>query len=303
MHDKELPLLAGIAGVLRWCEALVNLLSGPALTLAVGVAVVDIAVHGGLLGQWPWLLIAWGVCVAVGLDSQVILQFDHVGTAFREKRWGVMAGYVVIGLLLSYVAFLACAAFGLQHSLGLSEVDALSRLGIVPEAYQYERAALALLLVALSAINRYRPKQRTLAEKRAELTETLELLPLQQQVQTLRATGAVQTARAVGQAAIGKQATKPTKPRPPTGPGSPTQKPVTIDGETTADGLRLFPTVETEPQRKVARARLSLRDKVYRALLEDASLSKTQLARRFRVSESAVARYKTEFLRQQNIAQ
>src|SRR5690242_20269994 len=61
-HEQELPGLAGIGNVIHWIEELVMLLSGPLLTLGLGIALVDLLTGGDLLRALPFLLFGWGVC-------------------------------------------------------------------------------------------------------------------------------------------------------------------------------------------------------------------------------------------------
>ncbi len=79
-------------------------------------------------------------------------------------------------------------------------------MGVNAMLYQYQRAFLAVALVALSALNRYHPPQVTLADERAELHRELELTPLRQRLTEMKAVGAVALTRTVAATAAGKQA-------------------------------------------------------------------------------------------------
>src|SRR5260370_13271841 len=195
MMQKELPALAGTAAVIRWFESLILLLAGPLLTIGLGVAVVDLATNNALLNSVPWLLVAWGIAMAIGLDAQVIAAWDRVGTAFRQRQWFVLALYLVVGLALGYRAYIARAVFGFEHALGYSEAVALDRMGVDATLYQYQRAFLAVALVALSALNRYHPPQVSLADERAELHRELERTPLRQRLTQMKAAGAAPSTR------------------------------------------------------------------------------------------------------------
>src|SRR5258706_1922313 len=237
---RELPMLAGIAAVIRWFESLVLLIAGPLLTIGLGVAVVDLATNNALLNSVPWLLIAWGIAMAIGLDAQVIAAWDRVGVAFRQRQWFVLVLYLVVGSALGYVGFVACAVFGFEHALGYSEQQALSMMGVNAMLYQYQRAFLAVALVALSALNRYHPPQVTLADERAELHRELELTPLRQRLTEMKAVGAVALTRTVAATAAGKAKPKhSTPPRYPTGGGRPASAP-NSDGQ---------PTMQSMPER------------------------------------------------------
>jgi len=158
--------------------------------------------------------------------------------------------------------------------------------------YQYQRAFLAVALVALSALNRYHPPQVSLADERAELHRELELTPLRQRLTEMKATGAVNVARAVGNAAVGTHPVKrstPTPPRFPTGGGSPSASPGS-DGKpmnySTPELLRLRPDARKVPA-------LSARERVFRLLAKNPGLSKREIARLAKVSETTASKWRT----------
>jgi hypothetical protein len=155
-----LPLLGAIAGVIRWIEELISLLSGPLLTVGLGIALIDLLTGGGLLRTVPELLYAWAVSMAVGIDAQLVATWDRCRLALRAAHWWTALGYVVLGVALGYVGFLSAEAFGLQQAFGLSESDALARLGIDAASWQLQRAILAVFLVALSGFTRYHAPPR-----------------------------------------------------------------------------------------------------------------------------------------------
>jgi hypothetical protein len=125
---RELPMLAGIAGTIRWVEELANLLSGPLLTLGLGVALVDLLTDGKLLTSVPMLLYAWAISQAIGVDAQPVATWDRARIALREQRFGALVGLVLLGLVLAYIAWVAAQVFALQESEGVSTGAALSRL-------------------------------------------------------------------------------------------------------------------------------------------------------------------------------
>src|SRR5260221_2670219 len=117
MTQRELPMLVGLAAVIRWFESLILLIAGPLLTIGLGVAVVDLATNNALLNSVPWLLIAWGIAMAVGLDAQVIAAWDRVGVAFRQRQWFVLVLYLVVGVALGYVGYISYAVFCLKKKI------------------------------------------------------------------------------------------------------------------------------------------------------------------------------------------
>src|SRR6266851_7285745 len=98
----ELPLLAGIAAFLRWCEELVVLLSGPLLLVGLGIGLVALLSDGALLVTAPWLLYAWALSQTVGVDGQLVGAWYRVSVAVARRRWGVALAFVLLGLLLAY---------------------------------------------------------------------------------------------------------------------------------------------------------------------------------------------------------
>ncbi len=290
MTQRELPALAGIAAVIRWFESLILLLAGPLLTIGLGVAVVDLATNNALLNSVPWLLVAWGIAMAIGLDAQVIAAWDRVGVAFRQRQWFVLALYLVVGVALGYVGYIACAVFGFEHALGYSEQQALDMMGVNAMLYQYQRAFLAVALVALSALNRYHPPQVTLADERAELHRELELIPLKQRLTEMKAVGAVNLTRSVAATAAGKAKVKhATPPRYPTGGGSPTSASNGAGQQasySTPELLRLQPAA-----RKTAV--LGARERVFRLLGKNPNLTKSEIARLAKVSETTASKWRT----------
>jgi len=199
--SHNLPILGGIAAGIRWVEELVSLVSGPLLTVGLGIALVDLLTGGGLLRGVPELLYAWAVSQAIGIDAQLVAAWDRTRTAIREKRWLAVIGLVILGCALGYVGFLSASAFGFQQAFGLSEADALARLGIDGVTWQLQRAVLAVFLVALSGFTRYHapPKARkSVEQERAELERELALEPLRVKVRQQQALGI----RALAKAAI-----------------------------------------------------------------------------------------------------
>jgi hypothetical protein len=224
-----LPLIGAIAGVIRWVEELISLLSGPLLSVGLAVALIDLLTGGSLLRSVPELLYVWGVCQAVGIDAQLVATWDRCRMAIRRHNWLAVAGLVVLGVALDYVGFLSAEAFGLQQAFGLSEGDALARLGIDAASWQLQRAVLAVFLVALSGFTRYHPPAKAKPSReveRAELERELELEPLRQRLRAQKAVGVAALARSALSAAGREPASVPVvstegkeghSDRPPTG--------------------------------------------------------------------------------------
>jgi hypothetical protein len=71
-RTRELPFLGGISGLLRWLEELANTVAGPLLTAGLAIALIDLLTDGALLTTQPWLLYAWAISQAVGVDAQLV---------------------------------------------------------------------------------------------------------------------------------------------------------------------------------------------------------------------------------------
>jgi hypothetical protein len=194
-EPHDLPMLGAIAGAIRWCEELISLLSGPLLAIGLAIALIDLLTGGGLLRAMPELLFAWGICQAVGIDAQLIATWDRCRMALRSGAWAHVIALAVLGVALGYVGFLSAEAFGFQQAFGLSESDALARLGIDAASWQLQRALLAVFLVALSGFTRYHPQKASVADERERLQREIELEPLRQQARTLKAVGVAAVAR------------------------------------------------------------------------------------------------------------
>ena len=108
---SELPLLAGLATCLRWLEELVALVSGPLLVAGLGISLVDLLTDGKLLATRPLLLYAWAISQTIGVDAQLVGAFAKARQALRARRYGELAGLLVLGCALAWVGFLAALIF------------------------------------------------------------------------------------------------------------------------------------------------------------------------------------------------
>jgi len=202
----ELPLLAGIAAFLRWCEELVVLLSGPLLLVGLGIGLVALLSDGALLVTAPWLLYAWALSQTVGVDGQLVGAWYRVSVAVARRRWGVALAFVLLGLLLAYIGYVASLVFATQQAYHLPTGQALSRLGMDSTSWLWQRSAVSVLLVCLSGYLRYRAprrRMRSLDDQKQAIQEQMELAALKRQQRQAQAEGAIgllrgalQTARA-----------------------------------------------------------------------------------------------------------
>src|SRR5262245_57548256 len=192
MEVGELPLLAGIAAFLRWCEELVVLLSGPLLLMGLGIGLVALLSDGALL--LTALLYAWALSQTVGVDGQLVGAWYRVSVAVARRRWGVALAFVLLGLLLAYIGYVASLVFATQQAYHLSTSQALARLGMEGTGWLWQRSAVSMLLVCLSGYLRYRtPRRRTqsLQEQKRAIAERMELAALRRQARQAQAAGAI----------------------------------------------------------------------------------------------------------------
>jgi len=163
-------MLAGIGAALRWCEELLVLASGPVLTFGLGVGLVALLTDGQLLVAASWLLYAWGVAMAMGVDGQLIGAAVKAGRAFRAGKWWHVLGYLVIIAAVGYVAYLAGIVFATVQAEGITTAQALHRLGMDNTTWITERTAVAVGLTILSGLLRYDPATPAVetAEERTE---------------------------------------------------------------------------------------------------------------------------------------
>ena len=192
-NHHEMPMLAGIAGIIRWVEELANLLSGPLLTLGLGIALIDLLTDGSLLARLPLLLYAWAISQAIGVDTQLVATWDRARGALREGRYWALVGLIALGGVLAYVAWVAAQVFALQESEGVTTGVALARLGMDSAGWLVQRTALSVFLVCLAGWTRYHPPTKDVAlaaeEERARLEANLMLEPLRTQLRARQMRG------------------------------------------------------------------------------------------------------------------
>jgi hypothetical protein len=205
--EQTLPVLGGISAFLRWCEELVVLLSGPMLLVGLGIGLVALLSDGALLVDAPWLLYAWAISQTVGVDGQLVGAWYRVSVAVSRRRWAVAFAFVLLGLLLAYVGYVAALVFATQQAYHLSTAQALARLGMDATSWLWQRAAVSVLLVCLSGYLRYRAPRKeapaSLEERKRAIEEQMELDALKARQRAQQAQGAIGLARGMAQAARG----------------------------------------------------------------------------------------------------
>jgi hypothetical protein len=203
-YEAELPLLGWIAGLLRWLEELIVLVSGPLLMAGLGIGLVALLSDGALLLTAPWLLYAWAISQTVGVDGQLVGSWYRVSVAIARRRWGAAFAFVALGALLAYVAYVAALVFATQQTYGLSTAQALARLGMNSTSWLWQRSGVSVLLVCLSGYLRYRAPHKqvlSLEERKRAIEEQMELDALKAKQRTQQAQGAIGIVRGMAQAA------------------------------------------------------------------------------------------------------
>ncbi|PWT76123.1 MAG: hypothetical protein C5B60_04430, partial [Chloroflexi bacterium] len=193
-YEAELPLLGWIAGLLRWLEELIVLVSGPLLMAGLGIGLVALLSDGALLLTAPWLLYAWAISQTVGVDGQLVGAWYRVSVAIARRRWGAALAFVTLGVLLAYVAYVAALVFATQQTYGLTTAQSLARLGMNSTSWLWQRSGVSVLLVCLSGYLRYRaPRKQVLSleERKRAIEEQIELDALKARQRTQQAQGAI----------------------------------------------------------------------------------------------------------------
>lgn len=268
--ERELPMLAGIAGFFRWIEELLNILNGPLLMFGAGIALVDLLTDGALTSTDPALLFAWAISQALGIDLQLLACFARARMAVLRQHYWALVGWIVLGIPLAVATWQAGYVYALQQSEHISEAAALAEAGMDRRTWLAWRVGLAVLLVCLAGWTRYvAPRinaQQSAEEERQQLERDLELEPLRQQLraQQLRGVrGAVNALRGKDSTPatieepppsaqftpwelLPKRAPHGVPSRPPTGPGSPVTTHPSHAASAQADSLPAGVTDETE---------------------------------------------------------
>jgi hypothetical protein len=284
-HNETLEkVLRGLATAIRFVEDLNGILSSVFISLALILAVMSLITGGALLQAVPWSLWIWAGALAVGVEATLVSAFDRTHQAWIEARKLAAAAWATLGIMLAIVSFCAVTAFTLSQSLHIDEATALRMMGLSPLAFDLGRSLITVLLACIAGLARPRKKPVTHQDRMRELQEAIAIEPLKQQLESLRTRGKARR-------------TPPTPPQLPTGPGTPAQMPTRGDAESAQTPQVLRLAGPDEPgRRRVARAKMTLRDKVFRALDEaDGNLSKTDLAKRFRASPSRCSELKKEW--------
>jgi hypothetical protein len=178
MEHDGMPGLAGIAAVMRWLEELIVVLSAPMLIFGMGITLVDLLTDGAATLAVPWLLFAWALSQAMGIEANISGAAFKAKLAYERGAWGALFFYTALVLSLGAVAIIAGYAYAFHQSQGVPINATLRDLGIDAASWTMARAILAFVLVVISALLRFTGKKATAASKAQKLREEIELLPL-----------------------------------------------------------------------------------------------------------------------------
>lgn len=210
MNDEKLPLIDFIATALHWLEELLIVISGPAITFGLLIGLIDLLTDGKLLLDAPSLLFAWAISIAVGADGQLVAAWYRVGTAARHGKWGAMFGFVILGTILIYVAYVSALVFAYQQAYNIPMVAALAKLNISQSAWLIQRTAVTVMLAAVSGLLRYRkPQALSIEEQKAKLAEAADLAAFKRNLTTQQVRGLMDA----GKTLIGKNTLISTEPQ------------------------------------------------------------------------------------------
>ena len=258
---RELPFLGGIAAFFRWIEELVNIASGPVLTVGLGISLVDLLTDGALLANLPVLLYIWAISQALGVDAQLVASFDRARIALRERRPWALVGLLILGGLLAYVAWISAEVFSIQQADHLSTTQALASIGMDHTVWLVQRSALSVGLVMLSGWTRYHPPAKvrpSVQEELAEIDRKTQLAAANQRLRETQALGVAHLGRSLLSAAQGKQMQDEPRPEnPPTGPGTPqVSAPLAADDDESDDerGVLTLPIADESAEEQLAPA-------------------------------------------------
>jgi hypothetical protein len=167
--ERELPMLAGIAGFMRWVEELLNILNGPMLMVGAGIALVDLLTDGAFSADIPSLLFAWAISQALGIDLQLIGCFARARMALRRGHFWALVGWIFLGLLLGFATWQAGFVYAVQQSQHITTLQAMTQMHMDHTTWLAMRVALAVGLVALAGWTRYiAPHINAAAEAQSE---------------------------------------------------------------------------------------------------------------------------------------
>lgn len=142
-------LRSGIRYVLEVLAALSFLL----LTIGLVSASWNFLDKDALFGNAPQLQSLWALDQALAIDANLPLTFVALYGAVKRKSWGIVAVYVVIGVMLLFVAAVILGTESLRQALDISLGQAALEIHVPVEVLTLMRSGATIGLVAMSGLN------------------------------------------------------------------------------------------------------------------------------------------------------
>jgi len=166
--------LGPIGGFITWLEDLVVLLSGWMIGLGLMIGLMYLFSDGQISVGASWVIGAWVVFSAMGIEGQLVGTFYRLRVAINAKNWFEAAFYLILGAVLCYVAYVAASVFTMTQAFHLSIDQALALQGINKVDWINQRIIVLIALAALSGLQRFvdpkrQPKPLTPAEIDAQI--------------------------------------------------------------------------------------------------------------------------------------
>lgn len=159
-QQETYPWLATMDYYRRWLDGFVSILesylvslSSPLLTIGIGFSMMDFLTQGQLL-QNATIGVIWAFIQTAAVDCQFISMWYKSKIAFQNKHYWQLTGYVILGLVLAFVAFGANAIPSLQHATGVNFSTALQSLGFDTNSLVYARSGVSIVLAIIAAWTR-----------------------------------------------------------------------------------------------------------------------------------------------------
>jgi hypothetical protein len=188
-HD-ELPMLAGLSGILHWIEEAINIFATPLLMGGLIIALIDLLTDGALTVAIPWIVLAWAISQAVGVEANMTGSVYRVIHAWRKGKWLPAFLYFLLVLALAGVATIAGYAYAFHQSQSVPIPQTLTDLGINAATWTLTRSLLSVILVIVSRMLAYTGEKTTTQDTVQKLRDELELAPLRAQVGAQKLLGA-----------------------------------------------------------------------------------------------------------------
>jgi len=134
-------------------ESIFNHILGYVIATTALVAFADVLGNGKITDYLPWLFWIWVIAQGLCVEFQVFILVRRLPQLFRVNGWMFRVNIFFIACLCA-MSIMIGAVFVEHDNAGGSIDSAMSTLGINHIAFVYARAALAILLIVLIAVDR-----------------------------------------------------------------------------------------------------------------------------------------------------